>query len=111
MKETLTRFRETGITDYVRLLMDYQSEVRKGAIKDPPAIIVGDRQAVRALASFLHDQKVKEEIRIDLATAIAVIAEKPREASGGGKHKEGERLVRSHTPRPIHAIKYARMKQ
>jgi hypothetical protein len=66
-------------------------------------------KAVRSLAMRLHDLNVQEDVRVDLAKGIQVIAEKPREASGqGGKaKKEGEKQQRIYDNKSIAAYSHS----
>jgi len=106
IEETLTRFRQEGIQDYTRRLLDPSPQVREAAVRDPPGIIVGDKQAVRSLARELHKvSSHSEDMRVDLALAIGAIAEKPREASGETA-KEGERQVKIYDSKALGALRH-----
>eukprot|EP00282_Hemiselmis_andersenii_P007901 CAMPEP_0114141378 /NCGR_PEP_ID=MMETSP0043_2-20121206/17876_1 /TAXON_ID=464988 /ORGANISM="Hemiselmis andersenii, Strain CCMP644" /LENGTH=696 /DNA_ID=CAMNT_0001235515 /DNA_START=230 /DNA_END=2315 /DNA_ORIENTATION=- len=105
IEETLTRFRHEGIQEYTRRLLNTDPRVRAAAVKDPPGIIVGDKQAVRSLARELHKPTHSEDMRVDLALAIGAIAEKPREASG--EHaKEGQRQVKIYDSKALGALRH-----
>jgi len=44
VEETLTNFRRTAINDYTTKMTSQDPAVREAAMKDPPALVVGDKQ-------------------------------------------------------------------
>eukprot|EP00281_Chroomonas_sp_CCMP1168_P008164 CAMPEP_0206263680 /NCGR_PEP_ID=MMETSP0047_2-20121206/28963_1 /ASSEMBLY_ACC=CAM_ASM_000192 /TAXON_ID=195065 /ORGANISM="Chroomonas mesostigmatica_cf, Strain CCMP1168" /LENGTH=760 /DNA_ID=CAMNT_0053691269 /DNA_START=60 /DNA_END=2340 /DNA_ORIENTATION=- len=105
-KETLAATREQAITEYVRKLLNHDEPVRAAALRDPPGSLMGDKQAVRVLASHMHNLINHADVRVACARGISAIAEKPREASGVNKQGYGGRQAIIYDNKALSAFRH-----
>ena len=105
VEESMTAWRDKTIAGYAHMLLDSNESVRAAALRDPPNTLMGDKQAVRVLAKYMHTQTLPQDIRIAMAQGVATLAEKPREVSG--EHlRPGEKRAKIYDTKALAAFKH-----